>query len=158
MYKSLIRIFRSYTKTLTIRLPRSIRFQVSSLKMRTLAIWSRSCCLPIRARLRFANASLDCCQMDRWMKRWMSRICSVFFTSLLAAVERENSWVRTWVLLIKYTFYLGIGGTWSPSLDGENPLDPQTLIKTAVRTTKAMTGVDLSKCPTWYEFFGIILR
>lgn len=44
---------------------------------------------------------------------------------------------------------MGIGGAWSPSLDGENPLDPQTLIKTAVRTTRAMTAVDLSKCPTW---------
>jgi hypothetical protein len=44
---------------------------------------------------------------------------------------------------------MGIGGAWSPSLDGSDPLDPQTLINTAVRTTKAMTGVDLSNCPKW---------
>lgn len=44
---------------------------------------------------------------------------------------------------------MGIGGAWSPSLDGPNPLDPQTLIRTAVRTTRATTGVDLSKCPVW---------
>ncbi|KAI6187137.1 BMA-LST-3, isoform h [Aphelenchoides besseyi] len=46
---------------------------------------------------------------------------------------------------------MGIGGQWSPSLDGANPLDPQTLINTAVRTTRAMTGLDLSKCPKWYK-------
>jgi len=42
-----------------------------------------------------------------------------------------------------------IGGAWSPSLDGEDPMDPQTLIKTAVRTTLASTGVDLSTCSKW---------
>ncbi|KAI6218710.1 BMA-LST-3, isoform h [Aphelenchoides fujianensis] len=46
---------------------------------------------------------------------------------------------------------MGIGGQWSPSLDGANPADPQTLINTAVRTTRAMTGLDLSKCPKWYK-------
>lgn len=50
---------------------------------------------------------------------------------------------------------MGIGGAYSPSLDGPNPLDPQTLIKTAVRTTLAMTGVDLSNCSTWYVFFHL---
>ena len=49
---------------------------------------------------------------------------------------------------------MGIGGPWSPSLDGENPADPQTLINTAIRTTRAMTGLDLSSCPRWYVFFS----
>ncbi|VDL85677.1 unnamed protein product [Schistocephalus solidus] len=40
---------------------------------------------------------------------------------------------------------MGIGGPWSPSLDGENPdTNPQTLINTSVRTFKAFTGIDLS--------------
>lgn len=46
--------------------------------------------------------------------------------------------------------YMCIGGSWSPSLDGENPLDPQTQINTAVRTTRTLTGLDLSDCARWY--------
>lgn len=43
-----------------------------------------------------------------------------------------------------------IGGPWSPSLDGENPqTDPKVLVKTAIRTCKALTGVDLSSCAQW---------
>lgn len=43
-----------------------------------------------------------------------------------------------------------IGGPWSPSLDGENPqLDPGVLVKTAIRTCKALTGIDLSTCTQW---------
>ena len=46
---------------------------------------------------------------------------------------------------------MAIGGPWSPSLDGPNPaVDQQVLIKTAIRTTKALTGIDLSKCTQWY--------
>ena len=49
---------------------------------------------------------------------------------------------------------LAIGGPWSPSLDGPDPAtNPQTLIKTAIRTTKALTGIDLSTCTQWYVFF-----
>ena len=45
---------------------------------------------------------------------------------------------------------LAIGGPWSPSLDGSNPKDdPTVLIKTATRTTKALTGIDLSGCTQW---------
>ncbi|VDP17297.1 unnamed protein product [Soboliphyme baturini] len=45
---------------------------------------------------------------------------------------------------------LAIGGPWSASLDGPDPEnDPRVLIKTAIRTCKAMTGVDLSKCTQW---------
>lgn len=44
---------------------------------------------------------------------------------------------------------MAIGGAWSASLDGLNPNDPQTLINTAIRTTKALTGIDLSECPKW---------
>jgi hypothetical protein len=42
-----------------------------------------------------------------------------------------------------------IGGPWSPALDGPNPMAPQTLIKTAIRTTKSLTGLDLSNCSKW---------
>lgn len=45
---------------------------------------------------------------------------------------------------------MAIGGPWSPSLDGENPdKDPSVLIKTAIRTCKALTRVDLSSCTQW---------
>lgn len=45
---------------------------------------------------------------------------------------------------------MAIGGPWSPSLDGENPdKDPSVLIKTAIRTCKALTGIDLSNCTQW---------
>lgn len=46
---------------------------------------------------------------------------------------------------------MAIGGPWSPSLDGPNPeKDPTVLIKTAIRTCKALTGIDLSNCSQWY--------
>lgn len=46
---------------------------------------------------------------------------------------------------------MAIGGPWSPSLDGENPdKDPSVLIRTAIRTCKALTGIDLSNCTQWY--------
>ena len=45
---------------------------------------------------------------------------------------------------------MAIGGAWSASLDGPDPEDnPQVLIKTAIRTTKALTGLDLSGCTQW---------
>lgn len=45
---------------------------------------------------------------------------------------------------------LAIGGPWSPSLDGENPeTDAAVLIRTAIRTCKALTGIDLSSCSRW---------
>ncbi|XP_037805518.1 cell division cycle and apoptosis regulator protein 1-like isoform X2 [Lucilia sericata] len=48
---------------------------------------------------------------------------------------------------------MAIGGPWSPSLDGENPdTDPSVLIRTAIRTCKALTGIDLSNCTQWYRF------
>ncbi|XP_061175292.1 cell division cycle and apoptosis regulator protein 1-like [Saccostrea echinata] len=48
---------------------------------------------------------------------------------------------------------MAIGGPWSPSLDGPNPReDPQVLIRTAIRTTKALTGIDLNSCTQWYQF------
>lgn len=46
---------------------------------------------------------------------------------------------------------MAIGGAWSPSLDGDNPeSDPQVFVRTAIRTVRALIGVDLSKCPRWY--------
>ncbi|KAL5018166.1 hypothetical protein ScPMuIL_003888 [Solemya velum] len=51
---------------------------------------------------------------------------------------------------------MAIGGVWSPSLDGPDPAtDPKVLIKTAIRTTRALTGVDLSACTQWYRFAEI---
>lgn len=45
---------------------------------------------------------------------------------------------------------MAIGGAWSPSLDGECPeKDPSVLIKTAIRTCRALTGIDLSPCTQW---------
>lgn len=52
---------------------------------------------------------------------------------------------------------MAIGGSWSPSLDGADPTDPRTLIKTAIRTTKALTGVDLSGVPQWSVNFPLAL-
>ncbi|XP_052262655.1 cell division cycle and apoptosis regulator protein 1-like isoform X2 [Dreissena polymorpha] len=47
---------------------------------------------------------------------------------------------------------IAIGGAWSPSLDGANPMeDPKVLIKTAIRTSKALTGINLSSCTKWYR-------
>ncbi|XP_043273869.1 cell division cycle and apoptosis regulator protein 1-like isoform X2 [Venturia canescens] len=54
---------------------------------------------------------------------------------------------------------MAIGGPWSPSLDGANPdKDPSVLIKTAVRTCKALTGIDLSHCTQWYRFLELYYR
>ncbi|ELU05545.1 hypothetical protein CAPTEDRAFT_214786 [Capitella teleta] len=48
---------------------------------------------------------------------------------------------------------MAIGGPWSPSLDGAEPLkDPRVLINTAIRTTRGLTGIDLSSCTQWYRF------
>ncbi|KAK0097267.1 hypothetical protein PV326_002719 [Microctonus aethiopoides] len=54
---------------------------------------------------------------------------------------------------------MAIGGPWSPSLDGASPeRDPSVLIKTAVRTCKALTGIDLSHCTQWYRFLELYYR
>lgn len=51
---------------------------------------------------------------------------------------------------------MAIGGSWSPSLDGPGPdKDPRVLIKTAIRTTKFLTGIDLSVCTQWFRFAEI---
>ncbi|XP_073831168.1 cell division cycle and apoptosis regulator protein 1-like [Musca autumnalis] len=51
---------------------------------------------------------------------------------------------------------MAIGGPWSPSLDGENPdTDPSVLIRTAIRTCKALTNIDLSNCTQWYRFMEL---
>uniref|UniRef100_A0A1S4M362 Ccar1, putative n=1 Tax=Ixodes scapularis TaxID=6945 RepID=A0A1S4M362_IXOSC len=54
---------------------------------------------------------------------------------------------------------VALGGPWSPSLDGPNPSsDPRVLIRTAVRTCRALTGIDLSACTQWYRFAEICYR
>nr|ATX63074.1 apoptosis regulator protein 1 [Locusta migratoria] len=54
---------------------------------------------------------------------------------------------------------MAVGGPWSPSLDGPNPdKDPAVLIRTAIRTCQALTGVNLSSCTQWYRFLEIYYR
>ncbi|CAI5449317.1 unnamed protein product [Caenorhabditis angaria] len=50
---------------------------------------------------------------------------------------------------------MAIGGSWSPSLDGQDPTSPATMIKTAVRTTRALTGIDLSEVSQWLSLAQI---
>lgn len=51
---------------------------------------------------------------------------------------------------------MAIGGSWSPSLDGPDPANnPGTLVRTAIRTCKALTGIDLSKCTQWRRMLEI---
>uniref|UniRef100_A0A8D0L8T2 Cell cycle and apoptosis regulator 2 n=1 Tax=Sphenodon punctatus TaxID=8508 RepID=A0A8D0L8T2_SPHPU len=46
-----------------------------------------------------------------------------------------------------------IGGEWSSALDGPDPVvDPMVLVRTAIRCTKAQTGLDLSNCTKWFRF------
>ena len=45
---------------------------------------------------------------------------------------------------------MAIGGPWSAAADGADPAgDPSVLVRTAIRTTRALTGVDLSTCTQW---------
>lgn len=45
---------------------------------------------------------------------------------------------------------MAIGGPWSRSLDGAHPdRDPAVLIRTAIRTCRALTGIDLTPCTQW---------
>ncbi|GAB0092404.1 cell division cycle and apoptosis regulator protein 1 [Sergentomyia squamirostris] len=54
---------------------------------------------------------------------------------------------------------MAIGGPWSPSLDGENPQsDVSVLIRTAIRSCKGLTGIDLSNCTQWYRFVELYYR
>ncbi|XP_050085697.1 cell division cycle and apoptosis regulator protein 1-like [Anopheles aquasalis] len=54
---------------------------------------------------------------------------------------------------------MAIGGPWSPSMDGLDPhSDPTVLIRTAVRTCRALTGIDLSMCSHWYRFVELYYR
>ncbi|EGC40045.1 hypothetical protein DICPUDRAFT_147099 [Dictyostelium purpureum] len=48
-----------------------------------------------------------------------------------------------------------IGGSWNPELDGEDINDPQTLINTAIRTTKEYTQIDLSSVKKWVKFMEV---
>nr|CAD7415635.1 unnamed protein product [Timema poppensis] len=74
--------------------------------------------------------------------------------------ERENDDARDFVHPTRLVNFLvglrgknetmAIGGPWSPSLDGQDPeKDPSVLVKTAIRTCRALTGVDLSHCTQW---------
>ncbi|XP_055716251.1 cell division cycle and apoptosis regulator protein 1-like isoform X2 [Phlebotomus papatasi] len=54
---------------------------------------------------------------------------------------------------------MAIGGPWSPSMDGENPQsDVSVLIRTAIRSCKSLTGIDLSNCTQWYRFVELYYR
>jgi hypothetical protein len=48
-------------------------------------------------------------------------------------------------------------GLYSKTLDGGNPtVNDQDLIETAIRTTKSLCGLDLSKCKQWIKFCSFI--
>ncbi len=46
---------------------------------------------------------------------------------------------------------MAVGGAWSRSLDGPGHprRQPHVLIRTAIRTCRALTGIDLSPCTSW---------
>lgn len=47
------------------------------------------------------------------------------------------------------------GGSWTPE-DGAHPVrDPSVLLKTAVRTVKEATGLDLAGCLQWVRFLEV---
>jgi len=46
------------------------------------------------------------------------------------------------------------GGTWDPTIDGPVPND-ESLIRTAIRTMKAYSDIDLSRCTKWFKFMEI---
>ncbi|XP_069070151.1 cell cycle and apoptosis regulator protein 2 isoform X2 [Pleurodeles waltl] len=85
-----------------------------------------------------------------------------FYHTCLQFIEDPNSWIENLEHPSKQIqFLLGrkgdeavpIGGAWSPSLDGPDPeTDPLTLVRTAIRCTKALTGIDLSRCTSWLRF------
>ncbi|GMS95996.1 hypothetical protein PENTCL1PPCAC_18171 [Pristionchus entomophagus] len=50
---------------------------------------------------------------------------------------------------------MGMGGAWSPSLDGPDPNALATMIKTAIRTTRTLTGIDLSNVTAWYQLVQV---
>ncbi|XP_030057893.1 cell cycle and apoptosis regulator protein 2 [Microcaecilia unicolor] len=85
-----------------------------------------------------------------------------FYRNCLAYIEDPEGWNENLEHPSKHIkFLLGkkreeaitIGGDWSPSLDGADPeRDPLVLIRTAIRCTKALTGIDLSRCTNWYRF------
>ena len=66
-------------------------------------------------------------------------------------LEHPSKLIKFLVGVRQQNEYFPIGGPWSPSLDGPNPdSDPQVLVRTAVRSVHAQTGIDLSKCIQWY--------
>lgn len=53
---------------------------------------------------------------------------------------------------------MALGGPWSKSLDGPDPAtNTQTLVNTAIRTVKGLTGIDLTPCTQWYIFLNFYL-
>jgi len=48
-----------------------------------------------------------------------------------------------------------IGGPWSSTIDGGNPLETSSLIRTAIRWTKEIASIDLTGCTRWIRFMEI---
>jgi len=46
------------------------------------------------------------------------------------------------------------GGAWDPAIDGPIPND-ESLIRTAIRSMKAYSDIDLSRCTKWFKFMEI---
>lgn len=86
----------------------------------------------------------------------MSDVYRKCFTAAEDKPDEERSFVHPTRLI---NFLVGIrgkneamaiGGPWSPSLDGAHPeSDPSVLIRTAIRTCRALTGIDLTPCTQW---------
>lgn len=73
-------------------------------------------------------------------------------------LDQEVNYHKNSIVGTRNKEMMAIGGAWSPSLDGDNPeSDPQVFVRTAVRTVRALIGVDLSKCPRWYVSGILIL-
>uniref|UniRef100_A0A1B0CCS2 DBC1/CARP1 catalytically inactive NUDIX hydrolase domain-containing protein n=1 Tax=Lutzomyia longipalpis TaxID=7200 RepID=A0A1B0CCS2_LUTLO len=54
---------------------------------------------------------------------------------------------------------MAIGGPWSPSMDGENPqTDVSVLIRTAIRSCKTLTGIDLYRFVELYYRRGEVVQ
>lgn len=78
--------------------------------------------------------------------------------SLRSAEERIAHWnnVLKFAVFKKDHALIAIGGPWSATIDGGDPLiDCSCLMRTAIRCTKELVQVDLSNCTHWNHFLEV---
>ena len=94
------------------------------------------------------------------MTRWLYKEILIFSDSHSRESLTHPSRVLQFLVGVKgKNETMAIGGPWSPSLDGPNPeSDPRVLVKTAIRTVKALAGIDLTNCTQWRRFVDIHYR